>query len=816
MFRRILPHIIAVVLFAVIAMLYCKPAMQGKVLQQSDIMYWKAMAQQSFKYKETHGHFPLWTNSMFCGMPAYFIAMDPNNPVSLSTVHSAYMSIFPKPVCFFFLLCLSMYVLCLVFSINPYIAIVGSIGYAYASYSCIIIQVGHETKVLSMAYGTFLLAAVLLIFKKKIWLGGGMAVLFASLLIAMDHIQVTYYYLLTIFIITVSYSIQWLKAHDYRTLFKNIAVLVFAGIVGFCTNMVSLATAYEFSKATRNAVINIKDTSTTHVQTTGYTMDYAYRWSYGIMETFTILVPNIFGGKSSVDLDDSSHFIQYFKNNKVNKEIPVNELKKDWPEYWGNQPSVAGPVYAGAVICFLFLLSLFVTKGINKRWIITIIIITTCMAWGRNLMWFNEFIFKYLPFYNKFRAPSITLVIPQLLMPLLGMMGLQELLYNKDKRTALKQLLTAGSVMAVIAITLFIFYNTTSYQSSNDKTATQAYISQVTNNKVFADGLYKAFLEDRKILFGNDLLRSVVFIALTVLLLLLAKRYATRFIYVITGIFLLVSVDLLLTGRRYLNDTDYKEANTYNSSNFTPTAANKVIMHDKGFFRVLDTASYIDAKTYYYHNSITGYSPTELSIMQNLLTNYQSNHAVLNMLNERYSLRFNEKYEPVAVYNADALGNCWLVKDVRFVDTDMDALKAMRNLDVKDTAVAENVLKNGVDYKPVYDSLAKITLIKNDNDVIDYSFKAATNQFAVFSEVYYNGGWKAYIDNKEVPVIKTNYALRGLAVSAGEHAIRFEFKPAAFYKTLPVAIVASIIGWLAIVIGFVQHIRIVRRTKHVS
>jgi hypothetical protein len=221
MFKKVLLHSIAVVAFAVVAMLYCQPATRGKVLQQSDVMYWRAMAQQSFEYKETHGHFPLWTNSMFCGMPAYFIAMDADNPVSLTNVHSAYMSIFPKPVCFFFLLCLSMYVLCLVFNINPYIAVIGSI-------------------------------------------------------------------------------------------------------------------------------------------------DYAYRWSYGIMETFTMLVPNIFGGKSSVDLTDDSRFIQYFKNNKINKEIPVDELKKDWPQYWGNQPSVAGPVYAGAVICFLFLLSLFIIKGLDK------------------------------------------------------------------------------------------------------------------------------------------------------------------------------------------------------------------------------------------------------------------------------------------------------------------------------------------------------------------------------------------------------------------------------------------------------------------
>ncbi|HXL55096.1 MAG TPA: hypothetical protein VN958_02485, partial [Chitinophagaceae bacterium] len=354
--KKIYPHLLAVVVFLLIAVFYCKPALQGKVLQQSDVIHWKGMAESSFRYKEIHGNFPLWVNSMFGGMPGYQIAMDASNPVSLAYLHFLFILFLPGPFSYFFLLCISFYFLTQVFKIDYRIGILGAIAYAYASFTSIIVAVGHVTQVQTMGYVPAMLGAMFLIFQKKYWTGAALSSVFAALLIAMGHFQITYYFLLIAVFAFIAYLIHWIKNKEYKHIFITSAILAFAAIVAVCTNMVTLATTYDYSKATMRGGSAILDTATNGAkQSTGLPIEYAFGWSYGQTETFSLLVPNIYGGSSErSELGANSHLAKEAIDKGVSDD-QATQLASQFPTYWGGQPFTSGPVYLGAVICFLFI-----------------------------------------------------------------------------------------------------------------------------------------------------------------------------------------------------------------------------------------------------------------------------------------------------------------------------------------------------------------------------------------------------------------------------------------------------------------------------
>lgn len=796
--KNILPHVIAVAIFVVVALVYCRPALQGKVLNQSDIMYWKAMAQQSFKYKEAHGNFPLWTNSMFCGMPAYFIAMEAPNPIGPVYLHNAVMWLLPKPISFFVLLCIGFYILSQVLNIRYYIGILGAMAYAYASYSNIIIAVGHETKVLAMAYAPMLLAGILLVFKKQYLTGAAVTMLCASLLFMQNHLQINYYYCLTALIMAIAYAVRWVRTRQYAHIVKSFAITGACVAVGICVSMVTMATAYDYSKATRQGELNMNDsTKTTAAQSAGYSVGYAFRWSYGVAETYTFLIPNIYGGASTADLKPDAHLIQALLKYKVIKKEEVNDYTKNWPMYWGQQPSTSGPVYFGVVVIVLSILYVLYGKGIDKWWIIATCILGILMGLGKNAEWFNVPLFNYLPMYNKFRAPSMSLVLPQLMLPLMAALALQKLLVEKRIAIARTQVMVGAAAMAVILGFALYLNNSFSYQMPVD-TEFVKYFNGVTNNPKTSDALFDAFKQDRKDLFTSDLIRATLLTAACLLILFAAVQWRIKPVYATAALLLLTMGDLLPTGTRYLGDSNYVAAGSYDKTNYTPTAANLQILKDTGFFRVLDNVDYSDARTYYYHNSMQGYSPVILTCMQDLQRHQENNPQLANMLNVRYIIKPDSTNKPVAVRNTNAMGNCWLVKHVAYATTPVQAMKAMNNFNPRDTAIVETAFAAGITAQPQYDSTAAIQFIHNYNDSALYHFKANTPQFAVFSEVYYNSGWKAYANNIEIPIVKTNYALRGLMLPAGNYDVRFVFKPASYYNSVKVAIAASAIVWVIV------------------
>lgn len=819
--NKIYPHLIAVAIFLVVAVFYCKPALQGKVLQQSDLQQWKGMAESSFKYKETHGHFPLWINSMFGGMPAFQIAMESSNPVSPGYLDPLFNLFLPAPFKFFFLMCVSFYFLTQVFRIDYRLGILASIGYAYASFSSIIVAVGHVTQVQAMGYVPAMLAAIFLVFQKRYWIGGALSALFACLLISMNHLQITYYFVLVAVFAFIAYLIQWIKNKEYKHIVITCCVLAFAALVGVATNMVSIATTYDFAKATMRGGSNTIDTATNKVEKSpGLPIDYAFNWSYGQSETFSLLVPNIYGGSSDwSQLGASSHIAK----EAVNKGVPDDQAAQfasQFPTYWGNQPGTAGPVYLGAVICFLFVFGMIYLKGFDKWWIAAVCLLAILMSWGKNFMGFNEFLFNHLPMYNKFRAPTMSLFIPQLLFPLLSVFALQHLIFEeKDKTFAQKKLKVAGYVMLGIFVIVGMMYMSFDYKSDGDTRIVSMLTQMTQGNKEVANSFYNALKQDRQSLFGSDFMRSFFFAAAAFVLLWVFVKNKLKASYVILGLLLLSSIDLLAEGRRYLNDDSFTEPENIDENFFKPSQADLQIMRDPGYYRVfnLTVDPFNDALTSYFHNSVGGYSPVKLSIVEDLL-NFQlrkqpPNMQVLNMLNTKYFIVPGQQGQPMAQQNPGALGPCWFVKAIDYKKGPAEIMKAMNNFDPKDTALVEEASKSKIPFAPVPDSSATIKLIKNDNDVITYQSSAKINQFAVFSEIYYDRGWKAYIDDKETPIVQVNYVLRGLAVPAGNHNIRFEFRPASYYQSEKFATAGSVLIWLAIIGAAVQAYR--RKRKEI-
>jgi len=811
--KSLLPHAIAVGVFLIVALFYCKPALEGKVLAQGDVIHWKGMAQDMYNYKETHGHFPLWNNNLFSGMPGYQVTMEAYSPIPLIFLHNVFMLFLPKPIGYFFLLCIAFYFLTQVVGAKPWLGILGGIAYAYASYGPIIVSVGHDTKMQAMGYLPALLGAIWLIYQRKYLWGAALTALFSALLIGMNHLQVTYYFLIVAAFMTAGFAIQWIKEKQYKQLALSLGIALAAGAVGVCFNMVTLATTSDYAKATMRGGQLTFDSTGKSSKSSGLSIDYAFTYgSYGKAETFTYLIPSIYGGPD--ELSTGSQVSKF----AAEKGVPEDQLLPlaSRYTYWGEQPANSGPVYLGAIVCFLFVFGLLYLKTWHKWWILSVCVLAILMSWGKNFESFNTFLFHYLPLYNKFRAPSIILVIPQLLFPLVGIMALQQFLFEDANKTeALKKLKTTIYITCGFFAVAIGLYLTFTYTSSSDQ-GLKSYFAQLFGGKQDeANALFNALKEDRKSLFGSDLIRSILLVTVAATVLWLTAKNKIKAIYALIAIIVLCSFDVLSVGKRYLNDNNYQDAETLSDSYSKPTAIDLEIMKDSTHPRVFNMTQqdpFADAMTSYFHRSVGGYHPAKLSIYDDMLTHQLRkqplNIQVLNMLNARYIIVPNQQNgQAMLQVNTGALGHAWFIKHIQYVKDAGAAMKALDTVNPKDTAIVEDRFKKDIAFEPVADSTASIKLLKNDNDVVTYQSANKTNQFAVFSEVFYDRGWKAYIDEKEAPIVQTNYVLRGLAIPAGNHNIRFEFKPASYYDSNKASIGAAGLIWILLIAAVVSSIR---------
>lgn len=818
--KSLVPHAIAAGVFLIVAVIFCKPALEGKVLSQLDVSHWKGMAQDLFNYKETHGHLPLWNNNLFGGMPAYQIAMEAANPITPIYFHQVFMLFMGKPIGYFFLLCMGFYFLSQVIGTKPWIGILGGLAYAYATYDPIIVAVGHDTKMQAMGYVPALLGALWLIYKKEYWWGAALTALFSFLLIAMNHLQVTYYFLILAGIMTLSFLIQWIKQKDYKHIGIALAVALSMGALGVGPNYVTLSTTSDYAKATMRGGSATLDSTGQTTKSKGLDIDYAFYYgSYGLAETYTFLVPGIYGGSSGGELDANSNFAKRAMEKGI-QEDQAAQFAGGMPTYWGPQPMTSGPVYFGAIICFLFILGLVYLKTWHRWWILGVCVLAVLMSWGSNFMSFNSFLFNNLPLYSKFRAPSIILILPQLLFPLLGIMALQQFLFEEKNKEAalagLKKAVYATGGVFVVAVLLYFSFD----YVGRDEQIKGMLAQSLGGNQEEANGFYNALKEDRRSLFGSDLLRSILLVASAVAILWLVVKQKLKTNYALIALLVISSFDLFSVGKRYLNDRNFQDAEVVNENQFAPSPVDLEILKDTSKPRVLNLTvdPYTDAFTAYHHRSVGGYHPAKLSITNDLI-NFQLNKrpmnmSVLNMLNTRYFIVPNqENGQPSLQVNPAALGHAWFVKAIRYEKDAGAVMRAMDQFSPADTALVETQYQKDIPFTPVADSTASITQVINENDLIRYRSNSNTNQFAVFSEIFYDRGWKAYIDGKEAPIVKVNYVLRGLAIPAGNHEILFEFKPASYYNSTKIAIITSAPIWILLILAAFFSLRKKREEK---
>jgi uncharacterized membrane protein YfhO len=740
-------------------------------------------------------------------MPAFQIGGVPYNNVVPSYVHMIMTLGLPKPVNFFFLACICFYFLCITLRVRTVFGILGALAFAYATYNPIITAVGHDTKMLSIAYMPALLASIILIYEKRYWLGAGLTALFTSVLIIQNHPQIDYYLFFTLGIMTIFYAARWIKNKEWRHFGLAIVFTIVAGLTGVLTNAASIFSTYEYQKETiRGGARSIVDsTAKNENASNGLTKDYALSYSMNITEPFIMMVPRMYGGASyAMELkEEDSKALESLRAfpNEVQQQV-----SQYLSFYWGGMAkpgeSVSGPAYVGAIICVLAILAMFVLDGKHKWWILTAVGITIMMSWGSYFDTLNGFLYKALPLYNKFRAPSMILVVSQMLLPLLAVLGLSKIADTTDKKTLLPRFKKGLIAVAITFALLFIIYFISDFMSGADNELMKRLKSggaQAQQALQIFSSFFEGLREDRKSLMMGDILRSLGFGAVALLLVFLAIRKTISDLVLGIGLIIFVLIDSFTIDVKYLNYESYRDKQE-NEGSFVKTKSDEEILADKSFFRVYNVTGdqFQENITSYYYNSVGGYHPAKIAIYQELIENklssQQLNMPVLNMLNTKYLIQKDRNGQTEAYQKNDsALGNCWLVKNIQFVKDANAEMNSLGNFNPADTAVVQESFKSFIPFQPEADSAATISLVKNDNDIVTYTFNAASNQFAVFSEVYYENGWKAYIDGKETPIVKVNYVLRGLAVPAGKHDIRFEFKPNGYIKGRKITSVAQVL-----------------------
>jgi hypothetical protein len=814
------PHIIAVIGFFIISVIYFTPeVLEGKKLNQHDVLTYKGMSKEIQDYRDKFDKEPLWTNSMFGGMPAYLISTRyAANKIRIIQQILTFDNF--RPVCFIFLYLLGFYIALLLFGVNPWLSMIGAIAYAFSSYFFIIIEAGHISKVLALGYMPPIIAGVYAAFRGKIITGSAVAGLFFALQLVVNHFQITYYTLLTILILVIFEIVRAVKQKEYSTFFKPIPVLLLFVVLAIASNFGNLWTTYEYGKYSIRGKTDLSTDKEN--RTSGLDKDYATQWSYGKWETLTLLIPNFQGGGTSdAKLGTNSKTYEFLK--RIQGAGYARNAIKQLPLYWGSQPITSGPVYVGAIICFLFVLGMFLLKGQVKWWLFTITVVSILLAWGRNFNILTNFMLEYFPGYNKFRTVSMTLVMAEFAMPLLAILTVKELFKGKIEKPefirAMKYTLyIVGGIALIFTLIPGAFFD---FSAPSD----QQYISQ--GGTQFVDALR----QDRETMMRMDSLRSLIFILLTAALLYYTfiKKIKTRNALIFLG--LLILIDMWSVDKRYLNGDKFvtkKESKTP----FTETTADKIILQDNSpDYRVLNltVSPFNDASTSYFHKSIGGYHGAKMRRYQELI-DYQIHpelnalittlrskpsmqqvdstlaaSGVLDMLNTKYII-INPDGAPIV--NPNVYGDAWFVDTYELVKNADQEIAGVGNINPGKVAVIDKQFENDViGLKIIPDSSAVIRLDSYEPNDLVYHTKARTEQLAVFSEIYYPKGWKVFVDGKEAPYFRADYVLRAMKIPAGEHTVEFKFKPKSYYLGEKISLASSLLLILLLIGTAVIEIR---------
>ncbi len=785
-FRPIYPHIIIIVLFAMVGYLYFSDMFDGKVITQSDVSSWKGAAQEIHKYKAETGQEALWTGSMFSGMPSTTISLShPGNYTAF--IYKALHGL-QAPASWLIISMIGFYLLLLCFKTNRWIAAAGAIAFAFCSYNFQIIQVGHATKMTAIAYMPWVLAAIIYAYRYKPLLGAAFTGIALSLEIQSGHPQITYYLGFIVLFYIITEAITAFKKKAIPQFIKVSLFVLLGAALGFGSNVNSLWPTVEYGKYTMRGGSEL--THSKDINAKGLTKEYATAWSYSIAETPNLLIPNFAGGASGGALSKNSETYKVLRQGGAPN---ADQMIRQMPTYWGLQPFTAGPMYMGAITIFLFVLGLILIKEPIKWWLAAISLLAIPLAWGQHFMWFSNLFYDYVPLYNKFRIPSMILVILQVTLPLLGFYTVNKIFNNSfDRKTIAHSMKTALGITAGFCALFAIFPSLAgSFSSPSD--------SQ------YPEWLQQTLPSDRESLLRADAFRSLIFILLSAAVIWAGYIKKIRFTYAIGLLAVLVITDMWTIDKRYLNSEHFVTPREFNQS-FQARPVDKEILKDKDpNYRVLDLTvnTFNDSHVSYFHKTIGGYSAAKIQRYQDMieyhlmpemqtLVRQLQNQTTLpdidSLLKQLHVLNMlNAKYIVIApngapLYNPAALGNAWFVNDYKTVKTADEEIAALKIIDPAHTAIInENFLPLLQEEKFSSDSTASIQLISYSPNQLEYKYKASVPQLAVFSEIYYPAGWKAYIDGKETPHFRADYILRSMTVPAGEHTITFTFAPESYY-----------------------------------
>ena len=816
--KNILSIVAAIIAFAVITLVYFSPVLQGKRIKQHDIEMHLGMSQEITDFREATGEQTLWTNAPFGGMPAWNISVQPKGNLT-NPIYKGLSLGFPHPIGSVFICMLGFFVLLLVLDCGFWISFVGAIAYGFTSYLFIIIGAGHNAKAMAMAYMAPVIAGVLLTYKGK-YLWGWLLTAFAlAFEVRTNHLQITYYLALIIVILVIAELISDLKNKKLGHFIKASTGLVVAAIIGVLTCSTALYGNYEFGKeTTRGKPVLTRNEDN---QTKGLDRDYITQWSYGKGETWSLLIPNAKGGASAY-IGKKNPAIE-----KADRQFRDSIAQSS--AYWGDQPGTSGPVYVGAIVVFLFVLGALTVKGKLKWALLIATVLSILLSWGKNFMGFTNFFLDYIPGYDKFRAVSMTLVIAEVCMPILGFLGLAEIAKSPEsfkqnqKKFYLALGITAG-ICLLFCIAPKAFF---SFLSQNEA-------SQFASMSQGKDGaLYAAFatqLEDVRVtIFRKDALRSLLFIVLSAVPIFLYGMGKLKDAPAFAILTALVLIDMFPIDKRYLNNDKFISKSQY-SKPFKASTADQAILNDKALdFRVADLTKdmFNDASTCYFHKSLGGYSGAKLRRYQDVITQYLggelnqlrgsktasdmmqtlSQQKVINMLNTKY-LIYNPNSQPML--NPFALGNAWLVSNIRWVDTPNEEIDAIGNTDLEHTAILNKEFEQTVGNYRLTDSiLPQITLTEYHPNKLTYNIKSTSTgsvskqYLVVFSEIWTEKGWKMTIDGQESPLLRANYLLRCALIPSGEHQIVMEYAPKAWKTGNSVAFISSLIMLLGLIAALI-------------
>ena len=777
-FKKILPHLASVAIFIIAALLYFHPVLKGQKMSQSDITQHIGMAKEMNDFRKATGDEPYWAESAFSGMPAYQIGTYfPNDYIR--TLDN-WIRFLPRPADYLFLYFLGFYVLMLALKVDWKLAILGSLAFGFSTYMIIIFGAGHNAKAHTIAYMPLVLAGILWIFQRKYLLGFVVTSLAMGLQIKASHPQMTYYLLFAILILGIVELIHAIRKKQYSTFQKQTMTIIAAMVIAVGVNSSRLMATKEYADySTRGKTeLTINSDGTEKEITNGLSREYITQYSYSIPETFNLLVPRYMGGGTYEQLGPGSNTYDVIDSKFGSKA--ADDYTKNVLTYWGEQPIVEAPAYIGAVIFFFFFLGIFLVRSRLKYWLVATTIFSILMSWGHNFF-LTDFFIDYVPLYNKFRAVSSFQVIAELCVPLLGILAIKEFFFSDQtefqKKEALKKALYTTAGLVIVGLLYAAAFST--FEGIRDNRFLQE------EQQYQLEGLLEAVIADRRALLYSDSFRSIVLIVLSfgILWFYLKKKINTTISTIAFAA--LILFDLLQVNLRYVNSEDFVSARKVDKP-FVMSAVDKEIVKDKSHYRVANLSGnpFEEGRTSYFHKSIGGYHAAKMGRYNEVIDFHMNlytrkiNPEVLNMLNTKYIIFPAEGNKEQVQINPEANGNAWFVDTIKIVSTADEEIKELDSLDTKKEVVLDlSGLKGEVKQEISLDSTATIKLTDYKLNHLTYESSAKTDQFAVFSEIYYKDGWNAYVDGQLTRHMRVNYILRGMPVPSGDHKIEFKFEP---------------------------------------